>query len=153
MTGEKKVGKNRFNIIDLFLVVLILICVGIILYITVLGGDAGKLFLQKETTDVIYIVKVENMSDLMRGEVSVGNKMYDSNNGEYLGEVIDVQYSDAEEENEINMKLTLSNSATIEKNGVISLGGTALRIGEEIEFKVPLFTAKGVISSVNEVKN
>lgn len=156
----KKEQKFRFNIIDLFLVLLICAAVALVVYIFSSNGVERK----NETTTVQYQLEVQSMREEWQGLIQIGDKVFDSTTQTMIGEVVDVSYSPyvfigfndelgevvySDYPDHINMTVTISADAVKSADGYV-VNGCTLKVGEDITFRTPKLSRQGNCVEIQE---
>ncbi len=72
---------KKFNILDIFIVAIILLSAVVVLVVFKGSSDTNE----AETKKVSYTVMAENVSGDVQGLITVGEKIYNSSNYDYLG--------------------------------------------------------------------
>lgn len=149
----KKEKKFHFNVIDVFLV--LLICAALALVVYVFSSDG--LNRKNETIAIQYQLEVQSMREEWQGLIQIGDKVFDSTTQALIGEVVDVSYSPyvfigfndelgevvySDYPDYVNMTVTVSADASKSTDGY-TINGCSLKIGEDITFRTPKLSRQG----------
>ena len=161
--GEKMNGttitpkkSKRFNLIDLLIILLII------------GGIAAAFYyfsstdLRSNYVDIEYNILVKSTKASYNDKIAIGDKVVDTNKLCELGQVTGITQSpaltttvDKETGRIINtpvpgmisFEITITAKAHAE-DGLYTVNGVPIRVGEAINFRVPNLSVAGYISSV-----
>ena len=163
---SKKKGRYRFNVIDVILLVIVALALAAMLILALYDGDKNVLGDGDRDVELIYTVEQTQVSDILRGKINIGDSVIDGKSGIRLGQVIDVEYTDSvysaynpELEahfeglypGKIDMRVRISVDASANKNGIYSVDGRIIGIGEEFDLRFPYYTGKALCITVSEV--
>ncbi len=157
---EQSKNKNRFNFIDLILLVVLLSALAILIYNLV---EKKLTVSSSETVQVEYTVSVKAMSDELRDYVqsSIGQSITEMNVNRKIGEISNVYCSPAQYvgsdsmgnqiktdySGKIDSQITVTALATKTKTGY-SVNGIDLVLGGELHIRTSRLEAVGEISSI-----
>ncbi len=162
---NRRKGKYRFNIIDVLLITVIVVSALAIAFL-VYNNRQDNTESSLKKVKIMYTLEDEAIDDILRGKVDIGNKVFTSDGSSQIGEVVDVEYSDAEyngfdsEKNQsftsvlpghLDMRIVISANATVDNDGVYYVNGIRLNMGAELDVRFPFYTGNTVCVSVSEV--
>lgn len=156
-------SKFKLNFIDIILIVIILAAVILLAYIFMSGriesfGDS--------TVQIEYEVTITGIRDEFRGFVNVGDKVIDAVKLMAIGEIVNVEYTDTVNiltslttgeikysiyPEHLDMKMTIRAEAIV-SNGLYTINGYHIAVGELVSIRVPNFTESGYCTTLREVK-
>lgn len=124
---------GKISIIDV-IVILAVVAMAAAIYVKTHKPQTGS---NVATTQIVYQMKVDNLTDYMVDAIQVGDQIYDKerSTGGSLGEIIDIQVSDGTYEAELddgsiaivpaqgryNLLLTIQGEGLVEADGTILL--------------------------------
>lgn len=159
-------GKYRFNVVDVILIIVIALSLASILFLFFFKGGQADSNDAETVSDIIYTVEQKELPDILRGKIGMGDSVYDGETGVYLGQVIDVEYTDsvyveydaanntAASElypGKIDVKVRISSEAVVDENGGFRINGCLVNVGKGFELHFPYFVGDTVCVSVSEV--
>lgn len=156
-------GKRfRFNFIDVGLILIILLSAGALWYLLTRYGQPESTEQTQVLGQIEYRLTVSPLREEFRGKVNVGDKVWDRESGQMLGEVTDVSYgtypfvgtnaSTGENVTSnypglLTMTVKVRSDADM-TDGFCRIGQEEMLIGKEIGFRVPGLYADGVCSTL-----
>lgn len=160
---KKTAGKNKFNIIDLLLIAVI-IAAAVMLVLTVRGRSREASSGSKNTT-ITYELKLEKISDKLRDSVNPGDTVYYGPDKEAIGQVVSVEYHDsvytygnsggqletaAYPSGYIDAVIKINAKADAGESGGYNVNGCAVKLGSMITFSTPNFYGEGECVNISE---
>lgn len=158
--------KYRFNIVDVLLLCLIVLSVCAIIFLMFYNKNGGISAESDNKTEIIYTVSQKELPDILRGKINMGDYVVRSSDLQPLGQVIDFQYTDSVYKyvdpetmlvtsgvypGKIDLSVKISVDATKSEDGIYSINGQIINVGEEMDLRFPFYTGKAVCVSVSEV--
>ena len=159
MNSEKKSAKQRFNIIDVLLIIILAVLI-VLIFLRV----RDYRIVRRTTSDAGITVKVEikPVYDELKTQAEVGSRAYDIVTGDYIGEITDVSYSDyylegiSESGERVRTRVpgmsavTLTLSADVKKSSLgYTMNGKLLTIGDEIGIRTSAFSGTGSVTAIS----
>lgn len=154
---NKESGKSRFNFIDALIILTVLAIIGVIVYMTALGG--GKISGTEKT--VVYTLKISGVNSDYLPLISEGDKATDSSTGKEIGTIqsvrsVPTQYvgdtvitdssgnktvSVSEYDNLYDVYVTLYVTAEIDEKGIAHAGSSKILVGSRFYFRDATFAS------------
>ena len=159
MEQEKKNVRQRFNVIDVLLI-LILAVLAVLIFFTV----KDKRIVGKTTADADVFIEIEisPVYEEIKSLAEVGSNAYDVRTGDVLGELTDVSYSGyslegiSEAGERVRTRVPGMASVTLtlrakvrESSSGYLLNGSLITINDDISLRTPSFSGDGKIVGIN----
>lgn len=160
---EKTARKNKFNIIDLLLIAVI-IAATVLLVLTVKGRRGEEASVSKNAT-ITYELRLEKISDRLRDSVNPGDTVYYGQDKKAIGQVVSVEYHDsvytygnsggqletaAYPGGYVDAVIKINAKANAGESGGYEVNGCAVKLGSIITFSTPNFFGEGECVEINE---
>ena len=160
-TGAKKSG--RFNLVDLFLVLLILVIVSALLVMFDPFSLASKQTSQEVT--LRYTVEIKDVSNELKNNIKAGDKALSSSTDYDMGTVIAVEpqssfeweYNEGDDymskkhkTDKSDLIVTIDVKAVYEEGIGYLVDGTHIAVGSLISLRFPSFTGSGYCISIEQ---
>ncbi len=157
--------KIRFNLIDLFIIIVVAAVVFLLLYIFVFSGNKTQVD-EVNYTNIQYVIEIQNVDKSLEDAVAVGLPVQDAVEKRSIGTVSGVQAvpyqkltfnsntdseTVSEVENKITLKITVEAQA-IETDRAFTVGGCVIRVGKEYSIAVPGFYGSGYCTYIGNVR-
>jgi hypothetical protein len=153
---------NKFNIVDIFLIVIIIAAMSVLIYV-LMGND---LIASSQNTTILYKITVEiARNDFLPSvrKLQKGDEVLDSVRNQVIGSIYEVEIEDAYM-NVPNLytgvverilhpghsKITLTVKVKCQKDINYYIGGRSIIVGTRIDFKTPYFTYSGWCTYLEE---
>jgi hypothetical protein len=149
-------GKRRINLLDFLLIILIIAMVSAAI-VSVIRSNPNKI--SGGDTDILYVIKCENVNAKAASNVKLGDKIYDNSTNQLLGKV--VAEPKAEPVKALNghdrevdtglVTLYIEINASVWKNdGAYSVDKFRIAEGIEIKFHSAEYSFTGICTSITE---
>ena len=155
--------KGRFNIIDLLLIILILVIVGSL----ILMFDPFSFFAKgsSESVTLRYTVEIKNVSNDLKNNVKVGDKVLNSSTGYDMGTVVAIEtqssfewvYEEGDEymskkysEDRSDIIITVDVKTVYEEGRGYMLDGKQMAVGVLSYLRFPNFVGSGYCISIEK---
>ena len=149
-------GKRRINLLDFLLIILIIAMVSAAI-VSVIRSNPNKI--SGGDTDILYVVKCENINAKAAANVKLGDKIYDNSTNQLLGmvvtapsvEAITALNANGEETETGSVTLIIEINASVWKNnGSYSIDKFRIAEGIKIEFHSAEYSFSGICTSITE---
>ncbi len=168
MEKNNKKGRSVFNLFDIAVILVALVLLGVLYYADRRAGAPGQEVpvISDQKTVIHYTVEVPSISENVADQFKAGDTFIDLAKKYILGTVESVeilpsqklvtdfenkvQYR-AEEPGLYTVHFTVTSEAAIEERNIIVDGGYVIRIGTEVEGKVPGCVFRGYVIAVERV--
>ncbi len=161
---ERNNKKTRFNIIDAFVILLILLFIAaIVLYIL---ASTGRIEVGKKHNEIIYTMRIICVDEELTDRISVGETAYDSSTFAEIGKIVAIDKeksifygSDAvaadggyairatEYEDKYDIYITIETVAETDPRGIIYIAGKRACVGTQMYFRSGGFASEAYITS------
>ena len=162
---NKTKGKYRFNIIDVLLLLVIFLSAVSIVFLSFYDGNVGNTVVDDNTFDIIYTIEQKQIPNILRGNINMGDSMFESESGKNMGHVIDFMYTNSSnvyydqdmghanhsESSRIDLTVKINASATKVDDGIFKINGQLISVGQEMEVRFPFYTGKVVVTAVSDM--
>ncbi len=156
--GEKK---HKLNALD---VLLIIVLFGVIAMVAASIVRANPGIVSGGDKEVSYVIQVKNIPEVLKESIAIGDKLYDDESGQLLGEVTAFSteqsfltgYGDNSVpvvtpiDGNIDMLITLKVEVWVEKNA-IKIDGFRLSIGKDISCHSQNLAVTGKCVSITDI--
>lgn len=160
----KKEKKKQFNFVDVILLVIILAVVFSLVYLVVHAYN--NYFLKDgENTQIEYVIRIEDIDNDIRYSVKEGDTLVELDTHTEIGTVVsfreepsvfigyDKDGNCVQSNDPSRRDLVITVSTDAKGNGsVYEIDSFTLAVGEEIDFRIPGFTAQGECISLEVTK-
>lgn len=162
ITAKKK---RKFNVVDFFIVVIILALIAILIYAFSPWSQIKKLWSSDEVS-IEYTVELRQVDESYIDLINRNDDAKNAANGISLGEVATIESIEeslvlgydsttnegvfAEHPNQYDITLRITAKADYEKGVGYSVNGCRIAVGEEIFFKFPKFVCSGYCIGLSE---
>ena len=167
---KSKKSKRKFNLIDFFIVIIILTLIAAVIYaLSPLLSDIKKSWNTNEIT-LQYTVEFKNVDTQLKEKIESGDSVTNAVTKNAMGYVSEIEITKSEKlyyhedtegnitgvmvENEdggqYDITVTIvSSSANFETDVGYSVNGTRIAIGEQLSLRFPDFSATGYCTSID----
>ena len=155
--------RGRFNLVDLFLVLLILVIVSMLFVMfdpfSLGAADAKDVTLR-------YTIEIKDVSEEFRNNVKVGDRVLSAATDYDMGTVVTVDQSQksfewayaegdefmskSEKADKFDLKITIDVGATYEEGVGYMVDGKHVAVGSLVSLRFPSFTGSGYCISIEE---
>ncbi len=157
--------KIRFNLVDLFIIIVVAAVVFLLLYIFVFSGNKNQVN-EVNYTNIQYVIEIQDVDKSLEDAVAVGLPVQDAVEKRGIGTVCGVQavpyqkltfnsttdsQTVSEVENKITLKITVEAQA-IETDRAFTVGGCIIRVGEQYSIAVPGFYGSGYCTYIGNAR-
>ncbi len=158
MEQEKKNIRQRFNIIDALLIIVL-----IVLLVLIFFKIRDNRIVGRTSADAEVLIKIEfsPVYDELKSLAEVGSEAYDLKTGDPLGEITDVSYTDyylegiSQSGEKATTRIPGMSAVTVTVRSSVSkselgskLNGKLLTLGNEIALRTSFFSGTGKIISI-----
>lgn len=153
---------GKINVFDFALILLLIVLVfGIAAKVIVSKSEAGKI------TDITYEVFVKSVRQETLESFEIGQKVYEINTTNCIGEIINIASENATDlmetldgkiieapvENRLNFTLTIKASAKESENGILNIEKLKIFDGKDISFDTLLNRCQGTVQNIKRIDN
>lgn len=158
---------HKFNIVDVFLIIIIAAAIGILVYI-LMGNNLIK---SSQNITILYKIEIKIIKNAMLPDIKklqAGNEILDSVRNQPIGAIYDVEIADAMFNLENNVTgvvqevlhpehstVTLTVKTQCEKTDIKKyyVGGKNIMVGTRIDFRTQNFIYSGYCIYLEEIEN
>ena len=157
---------HRFNIIDIFLIIIIGAALGVLVYILM----GNNLISNSQNATILYKIEIRMIKNAMLPDIrkiQAGNEILDSVRNQSIGVIQEVEIEDAylNVENQVtgiveqvlvpeHSKIVITVRAQAEKSDIkYFVSGKNIMVGIPIDFRTPHFINSGYCINFEEIEN
>ncbi len=143
LSQSSKKRKFTFNIVDALIILALVALIALIVYTLVLGKSFEDLYSDK--AEIAYTVSINDAELSTSKSISVGDKVYHSDKDKNAGVITNISQEPSKNGEGVNLKITISATARVDKNGVYSINDEIINKGSVLNVKFARYEPQNAV--------